>query len=109
MRTLEGIIIYCLKELGLNSYRKDSLPGVWVDDDKICAMGVRLSRWVTMHGFALNLNPDMKYFDGMIPCGIFDHGITSLNEQNIEIQMEELIKCIVHAFSMLFEKNYHEV
>ena len=70
-------------------------------------MGVRLSRWVTMHGFALNLNPDMKYFDGMIPCGIFEYGITSLFEQGVEIHMEELIKYIVSSFSSLFEQNYH--
>ena len=71
MRILESVIINCMKEFGIEAQLKDGLPGVWVDDDKICAMGVRLSRWVTMHGFALNLNPDMTYFDGMIPCGHF--------------------------------------
>ena len=109
MRNLEGVIIHCMKKIGLDSYRKNNLPGVWVEDKKICAMGVRLSRWVTMHGFALNLNPDMKYFDGMIPCGIFEYGITSLFEQGVEIYMEELIKYIVSSFSSLFEENYHEI
>jgi len=109
MRNLEDVIIHCLKELGLDSYRKNNLPGVWVEDEKICAMGVRLSRWVTMHGFALNLNPDMKYFDGMIPCGIFEYGITSLYEKGIEVHMEELVKYIVSSFSMLFEENHYEV
>ena len=98
-----------MKKIGLDSYRKNNLPGVWVEDKKICAMGVRLSRWVTMHGFALNLNPDMKYFDGMIPCGIFEYGITSLFEQGVEMHMEELIKYIVLSFSSLFEENYHEI
>jgi lipoyl(octanoyl) transferase len=54
------------------------LTGVWIEDEKICAMGVRLSRWVTMHGFALNIDPEMRFFDGMIPCGIFEHGVTSI-------------------------------
>ena len=58
--------------------QKPGLAGVWINDDKICAMGVRISRWVTMHGFALNVKPQMEYFDGMIPCGIFEYGITSL-------------------------------
>ncbi|SVD90380.1 uncharacterized protein METZ01_LOCUS443234, partial [marine metagenome] len=78
MRSLENVIIHYLKEFGIKSHQKNGLAGVWVNDDKICAMGVRLSRWVTMHGFALNVNPDMTYFEGMIPCGLFEYGVTSL-------------------------------
>ena len=109
MRSLEGVIINCLKKWGIKSARKKDLPGVWVDDDKICAMGVRLSRWVTMHGFALNQKPDMKYFDGMIPCGIFNYGVTSLHDQGIDISMERLIEYITLSFSSYFECNKHEV
>jgi len=99
MRMLESVIIHCMKEFGIKAQLKDGLPGVWVDDDKICAMGVRLSRWVTMHGFALNLNPDMTYFDGMIPCGIFEHGVTSLNDLEVEYKIENIITSIVNSFN----------
>ena len=108
MRSLEGVIISCLKQLGLESGRKENLPGVWIDDEKICAMGVRISRWITMHGFALNLAPNMKYFDGMIPCGIFNYGVTSLHDQGINISMEQLAANITVSFVSFFEKN-HEV
>ena len=70
-----------------------------MDDDKICAMGVRLSKWVTMHGFALNLNPDMTYFDGMIPCGIFEYGVTSFNDLEVEYKIENILTSIVKTFS----------
>ena len=109
MRSLEGVIINCLKQLGVKSARKENLPGVWVADEKICAMGVRLSRWVTMHGFALNLAPEMKYFDGMIPCGIFNYGVTSLHDQGINIPMDILAEDISASFSSIFEGKNDEV
>ena len=109
MRSLEGVIINCLKKLGVKSARKEDLPGVWIEDNKICAMGVRLSRWVTMHGFALNQKPDMKYFDGMIPCGIFNYGVTSLKDQGINISMERLVENIANSFASLFEGRINEV
>ena len=109
MRSLEGVIINCLKKLGVKSARKEDLPGVWIEDNKICAMGVRLSRWVTMHGFALNQKPDMKYFDGMIPCGIFNYGVTSLKDQGINISIERLVENITNSFTSLFEGRINEV
>ena len=109
MRSLEGVIINCLKKLDIKSSRKEDLPGVWVEDNKICAMGVRLSRWVTMHGFALNQSPDMIYFDGMIPCGIFNYGVTTLRDQGIHINMERLVGNITHSFTSLFEGGINEV
>ena len=105
MRMLESVIIHCMKEFGIESKKKDGLPGVWVDDDKICAMGVRLSKWVTMHGFALNLNPDMTYFDGIIPCGIFEYGVTSLNELEIEYKLENILKSLVRSLSYFLSKE----
>jgi lipoyl(octanoyl) transferase len=109
MRSLEDVIISCLHQLGIDSTRKEDLPGVWVEDNKICAMGVRLSRWVTMHGFALNLDPDMKYFEGMIPCGIFNYGVTSLKEQDINIPIEMLVDYLINSFLLHFEGNSVEV
>ena len=107
MRTLENVVIHCMKEFGIVSEKKDGLTGVWVDDEKICSMGVRLSKWVTMHGFALNLNPDMAYFDGMIPCGIFEYGVTSLNDLKVEYILENIIFSLVNSFDyfLTIEKN----
>ena len=109
MRMLESVIINCMNEFGIESKKKDGLPGVWVDDDKICSMGVRLSKWVTMHGFALNLNPDMAYFDGMIPCGIFEYGVTSLNDLEVEYKLENIITSIVNSFSYFLSKDNNEI
>jgi len=103
MRSLENIIIETLKGYSLNAFSKKGMPGVWIEDEKICAMGVRISRWVTMHGFALNINPDMKYFDGIIPCGIMDLGVTSLNEQlNRKVDKNQLIESIAVQFKKVF-------
>ena len=105
MRTLENVVIHSMKEFGVVSKQKDGLTGVWVDDGKICSMGVRLSKWVTMHGFALNLNPDMTYFEGMIPCGIFEYGVTSLSELEIEYKLENILMSLVSSFSYFLSKE----
>ncbi len=109
MRRLENVVIQFLEDSGIKSLQKAGLTGVWVNDDKICAMGVRLSKWVTMHGFALNINPDMNYFDGMIPCGIFEYGITSLNKEGVDISMQTVADRIVKHFDNVFIKNVNEV
>ena len=106
---MENVIINCLQSFGIESGRKEGLTGVWVDDDKVCAMGVRLSKWVTMHGFALNLNPDMTYFDGMIPCGIFEYGVTSLHVLEIEFELDALLTNIINSFHYFLSKDLSEV
>jgi lipoyl(octanoyl) transferase len=89
LRTLEEVIIRTCAEYGVTGTRVDGRTGVWIGPDerglerKICAMGVRCSRWVTMHGFALNVTTDLDYFDHIVPCGIDDRGVTSLAEETV--------------------------
>ena len=97
MRALEEVIIRSLDKFGISADRKDGLTGVWVEDEKIAALGVRISRWVTMHGFALNVNTDLTYYDSIIPCGIFDYGITSMENIFGEKQNMSKIKSILSA------------
>ena len=97
MRALEEVIIRSLDKFGISADRKDGLTGVWVEDKKIAALGVRISRWVTMHGFALNVNTDLAYYDSIIPCGIFDYGITSMKHILGEKQNISKIKSTLSA------------
>jgi lipoyl(octanoyl) transferase len=80
MRCLEEVIIRTCSEYNVEAGRIEGLTGVWIGDAKVCALGVRCSRWVTMHGFALNVNTDLSYFDYIVPCGIKDKGVTSLQK-----------------------------
>ena len=82
MRGLESSIISMLSAIGIHSSTKDKLTGVWVENDKIAALGVRLSKWVSMHGFAINVNTDLKLYKGIVPCGISDLGLTSIKKIN---------------------------
>lgn len=108
LRFLEEAIILTLKEYGISGTRSEGETGVWLDVGtpfarKICAMGVRASRWVTMHGFALNANVDLGYFDHIIPCGIRGKGVTSMHVELGEHVDEEAVKTrIIHHFSTLF-------
>jgi lipoyl(octanoyl) transferase len=110
LRFLEEMVILTLAEYGLKAERSEGETGVWLDVGtpfarKICAMGVRASRWVTMHGFALNVNADLGYFDLMIPCGIKDKAVTSLNVElgKKEVDMEEVKQKLLKHFVTLFE------
>ena len=78
MRELEQLMIDVLKEYGIEGSTKKGLTGTWVKNRKIAALGVRISRWVTMHGFSLNINPDLKYYQDIVPCGIEGYGVTSM-------------------------------
>ena len=104
MRTLEQVLIITLGNLGIEAEIKDGYTGVWVDDEKIGAQGVRISRWVTMHGFALNVNTDLNYFQNIIPCGIFEYGVTSIErilgtKQDISTVKQDLIHTFTHKLS----------
>ena len=109
MRTLEEAIIQTLAEFGLLAGRIKGLTGVWVDSEnessarKICAFGVRASRWVTMHGFALNVNTDLDYFGHIIPCGIKDKSVTSLQKElGHYVEMETVQLILLEKIKIVF-------
>jgi lipoyl(octanoyl) transferase len=112
LRFLEEAIILTLAEYGLKTERSPGETGVWFDVGtpfarKICAMGVRASRWVTMHGFALNVNADLGYFDNIIPCGIRGKAVTSMHvELGREVNEDEVKEKILKHFSELFESSF---
>lgn len=115
LRLLEEMVILTLDEYGLKGERSKGETGVWLDVGtafarKICAMGVRASRWVTMHGFALNVNADLGYFDMMIPCGIKDKAVTSLNVElgKEKVDMNEVKEKLLKHFAELFESEIKE-
>lgn len=110
LRLLEEVIILTLAEYGLSAERSKGETGVWLGVGtpfarKICAMGVRASRWVTMHGFALNVNADLGYFDNIIPCGIKGKAVTSLNVELglAQVNESEVKEKLLNHFSRLFE------
>lgn len=110
LRTLEEAIIGTLETYGIQAGRIDGLTGVWLDHSdpfkarKICAFGIRASRWVTMHGFAFNVNTDLSYFQNIVPCGIADKGVTSLaQELGRTVDMEEVKARLKKELELLFE------
>ena len=113
LRLLEEMIILTLAEYGLKAERSEGETGVWLDVGtpfarKICAMGVRASRWVTMHGFALNVNADLGYFDNIIPCGIRGKAVTSLNVElgKQTVDEAEVKEKLLKHFIQLFEAEF---
>ena len=113
LRLLEEVIIKTLDEYGITAVRSEGETGVWLDVGtpfarKICALGVRTSRWVTMHGFALNVNANLGYFDNIIPCGIKGKAVTSLEaELNRKISMEEVKEKILKHFAEIFDVEFN--
>ncbi len=112
LRFLEEVIILTLAEYGIHGTRSEGETGVWLDVGtpfarKICAMGVRASRWVTMHGFALNVNADLGYFDHIIPCGIKGKAVTSMHVELGHAVDETVVKSkIIAHFAILFEAQF---
>ena len=99
VRALERIIISTLAELGIHATSEDRPTGVWVDDAKIAAIGVRVSRGVTMHGFALNVNPDLSYFNHIVPCGMPDASVTSIAEQGVDLEISGVVDILTTHFA----------
>lgn len=109
LRTLEEAVILTLADYGIAAGRYDGFTGVWLDADnekarKICALGVRCSRWVTMHGFAFNVNADLAYFKNIVPCGIDDKDVTSMQrELGYQLDMEEVKTKLKNHIARLFQ------
>jgi lipoyl(octanoyl) transferase len=108
LRDLEEAIIEVIDEYGLKGGRIEGLTGVWLDWNdpararKICAMGVHTSRWVTMHGFGLNVSTDLTYFGHIIPCGIIDKSVTSIEKEVGKVNMEDVKKLCIEKISKIF-------
>jgi len=114
LRFLEETIIRTLNDFGIVSARSQNETGVWIDSDlvfsrKICAMGVKASRWVTMHGLALNVNNDLSYFENIIPCGISNKSVTSIyKETGMDISLNQVKKTITKHFIEIFSAELVE-
>ncbi len=112
MRFLEEAVILTLQEFGIKGSRVDGATGVWIDigtekERKICAMGVKSSRWVTMHGLALNVNPDLSYFNDIVPCGIVDKAVTSMEKElNKKLDFNEVAKVLKENISVVFDFDF---
>jgi lipoate-protein ligase B len=103
LRDIEEVLIRTATNFGVCASRSDAYTGVWAQNDKLAAIGVKVSRWITMHGFALNVNTDLSYFDRIIPCGIFHKGVTSLRAiLGGEVDIEDVARSVVKNFESVF-------
>lgn len=101
---LEQWVINTLKEFGVTGERRDDRIGVWVvmadgSENKIAAFGVRVRKWITYHGISINVNPELSHYDGIVPCGIADHGVTSLHDLGVKVSMKEVDAVLKDQFN----------
>jgi lipoyl(octanoyl) transferase len=104
VRAIEQMLIDTLADFGIRAGRVPNLTGVWVDDRKIAAIGVHISRWVTSHGFALNVNTDLRYFQYIVPCGL-TKPVTSMAQLGCAASWEEVAACLAAHFGRVFERD----
>lgn len=114
VRDLEEWMIVTLAAFGVTGERREGRVGIWVDrghhgglpgkEDKIVAIGVRLRRWVSFHGVSLNICPDLSHYDGIVPCGISQHGVTSLQDLGIDVSVEDVDAALKESFERVFER-----
>ena len=112
VRDLEEWVIVTLRELGVSGDRREGRVGVWVDrsaegdpvvrEDKIAAIGVRVRRWVSFHGISINVEPDLAHYEGIVPCGISEFGVTSLKDLGVTVSMTELDDLLKNSFETVF-------
>jgi lipoyl(octanoyl) transferase len=109
MRALEEVLIAVAREYGIEAGRLSGAPGIWVGNDKLAAMGVHISRWVTSHGFAFNVNTDLRYFDWIVPCGLRDKGVTSLQKLlGVPVAMDGVKEKVILHFGRVFDLEMAE-
>lgn len=115
LRSLEEVVILTIAEYGIKGERSKGETGVWIDPDipgkerKICAMGIRCSRWITMHGFALNVNTDLSFFNNIIPCGIVNKQVTSIEKElGYKVDFKEVKERVKRNFEKVFEVEVKE-
>ena len=110
LRNLEEVLVRTCADYGLSTGRKEKYTGVWVEERKICAIGIKVSRWITMHGFAFNVNTDLNLFNGIIPCGINDKEVTSLKKElKREFDLEEVKDNIIKHFKDIFGYDEYRI
>jgi lipoyl(octanoyl) transferase len=115
VRDLEEWVIVTLREFGITGERRDGRVGIWVDrsengdalirEDKIAAIGVRVRRWITFHGISINLEPDLGHYEGIVPCGISEFGVTSLKELGVSASMADLDEALRTSFETVFGRQ----
>ncbi len=114
LRLLEEVVIRTIAEFGIESGRIEGITGVWIDPEsknarKICAMGVRCSHWISLHGLALNINTDLNYFKNIVPCGITDKGVTSMKQElNSEVDEDAVTEVLIQKFAEVFKSEIYE-
>ncbi len=110
VRDLEQWLIETLAQFGVKGERREGRVGIWVvrgsREDKIAALGVRIRRWVTFHGVALNVDPDLSHYDGIVPCGISQHGVTSLADLGILVSMADVDVALKQSFTKIFGEEF---
>lgn len=103
LRDLEEVVIQTLARFGLETARREGKTGIWLESRKICAIGVAVKSWITYHGFALNVNPDLKHFNGIVPCGITDGSVTSMvHELGFSMETSEVKAALAVEFRKVF-------
>jgi len=106
VRDLEEVLIKTIRDFGVTGERIKGLTGVWVGNEKIAAIGVRIARWITSHGFALNVTTDLNYFQMIVPCGITDKGVTSLSRLlGRQVEMKEVARSFAERFGEVFDRR----
>jgi lipoyl(octanoyl) transferase len=103
LRRLEQVIIDTLHEFDIESTRVPGLTGVWIGDSKVAAIGIKLRRWVTMHGLSINVNPDLRYFKNIVPCGISDKAVSSIVQYRPDISLDTAANTLMKCFSNEFD------
>jgi lipoyl(octanoyl) transferase len=111
VQMLEEWLIMTLKDLGIKGERRRERVGIWVSDEKgreqkVAAIGVRVKKWITFHGISLNVNPDLSYYQNIIPCGLSDYGVTSLHDRGVQANLHAVDDALEKNFRLLFDHKY---